>query len=183
MSTNLVSSYVKTSPCHCNWIRTSNHLVRKWTLSYSAIFNHLTIWPIWLNGSVFVYQRSDCGFKSRSSHLNFRYHVCVEQGVLDIQATTECRFNLKRVCGTIRTYSLLAILAWYIFEYIYLHKFQVNVLLKKHLSRGHRILCFTHHLGRTDNKPFSGLIGPRYMAASRAVKHQSGVTRCAPRNL
>ena len=50
----------------------------------------------------------------------------------------------------------------YIFEYVYLHTFYVNFLLKRHLSRGHRISCSTHHLGRTDNKPFNRLIGPIY---------------------
>ena len=38
------------------------------------------IWPVWLNGCVFVYELSDCGFESRRSHLNFRYSACFEQG-------------------------------------------------------------------------------------------------------
>ena len=38
-------------------------------------------------------------------HLNFRYRACFGQGVLDIQATTECRFILKRVRDMIKTYS------------------------------------------------------------------------------
>ena len=46
--------------------------------------------------------------------------------------------------------------ACYISEYIYLHIFRVNFLLKRHLSRGHRISCPAHHLERTDNKPFVG---------------------------
>ena len=28
------------------------------------------IWPVWLNGSVFVYELSGCGFESSCSHLN-----------------------------------------------------------------------------------------------------------------
>ena len=39
------------------------------------------IWPVWLNGLVFVDELSGCGFKSRWSHLNFRYRACLEQGV------------------------------------------------------------------------------------------------------
>ena len=38
-------------------------------------------WPVWLKGWVFVYKLSGCGFKSRCSHLKFRYHACFEQGV------------------------------------------------------------------------------------------------------
>ena len=35
----------------------------------------------WLNCWVFVYELSGCGFESSCSHLNFRFHVCFEQGV------------------------------------------------------------------------------------------------------
>ena len=40
------------------------------------------IWPVWLNGWVFVYERNGCGFGSSCSHLNFRFRACFEQGVL-----------------------------------------------------------------------------------------------------
>ena len=39
------------------------------------------IWPVWLNGWVFVYELSGCGFKSTCSHLNFRFRACFGQGV------------------------------------------------------------------------------------------------------
>ena len=39
------------------------------------------IWPVWLNGRVFVYELSGCGFESRCCHLNFRCGTCFEQGV------------------------------------------------------------------------------------------------------
>ena len=39
------------------------------------------IWPVWLNGWVFVYELSGSGFESRCSHLTFRYGACFEQGV------------------------------------------------------------------------------------------------------
>ena len=39
------------------------------------------IWPVWLNGWVFVYELSSCGFEYRRSHLNFRYRAYFEQGV------------------------------------------------------------------------------------------------------
>ena len=53
---------------------------------------------------MFVYELSGGGFKSHCSHLNFRYRSCLEQGVLDIQATIECGFTLKCVRDMI-TYS------------------------------------------------------------------------------
>ena len=60
------------------------HLLRKQTLN-------------WLNGWVFVYKLSGCGFESRCSHFNFRYRV-------DIQAIIECGVILKRVRDMIRIY-------------------------------------------------------------------------------
>ena len=85
------------------WTRTHNHFLDIWatiecgftlkrvrdmTRTYSQM--HRTdkysqhssiIWPIWLNGWVFVYELSGCGFESRCSHLNFRFRACFEQGV------------------------------------------------------------------------------------------------------
>ena len=37
--------------------------------------------PVWLNGWVFVYILSGCGFEFRCSHLTSRYCACFEQGV------------------------------------------------------------------------------------------------------
>ena len=51
----------------------NNHLVHKQTL------NHLV--PVWLNGWVFIYELSGCGFESCCCPLNFRYCTCFEQGV------------------------------------------------------------------------------------------------------
>ena len=39
------------------------------------------IWPVWLNGWVFVYELNGCGFESSCSHLNFRFRACFEQEV------------------------------------------------------------------------------------------------------
>ena len=39
------------------------------------------IWPVWLNGRVFVCELSGCEFESFCSHLNFRFCACSEQGV------------------------------------------------------------------------------------------------------
>ena len=36
---------------------------------------------VWLNGWMFVYEQSGCGFESGCYHLNFRYGVCFEGGV------------------------------------------------------------------------------------------------------
>ena len=38
-------------------------------------------WLAWLNGWVFVYKLSGCGFKSCSNHLNFRSCACFKQGI------------------------------------------------------------------------------------------------------
>ena len=40
------------------------------------------IWPVWLNGWVFVYKLSGYGFESCCSYLNYRICTCFEQGVL-----------------------------------------------------------------------------------------------------
>ena len=45
-----------------NWTRTHDHLVHN---------EHSNIWPVWLNGWVFVYELSGCGFESSCCHLNF----------------------------------------------------------------------------------------------------------------
>ena len=42
--------------------------------------NHLKR-PFWLNGRLFVYELSGCGFESFCSHLNFRFCTCFKQGV------------------------------------------------------------------------------------------------------
>ena len=68
----------------------------------------------------------------------------------------------------------------YMFEYVYPHTFHFNFLLKRHITRGHRISCISHHMYRTDNKPFRGFIWPRHMTKSRAVVHQSWVVRYSP---
>ena len=39
------------------------------------------ICSVWLNGWVFDYELSGCGFESSCSHLNFRFGTCFKQGV------------------------------------------------------------------------------------------------------
>ena len=101
--------------------------------------------------------------------------------LLDIQATTQCRFTLKRVCVMIRTYSLLVILAIFLSTFILINFKSVNFLVNRHLSRGHRIAYIAHQLEHINNKPFSGLIVPRHMTTSRAVAHQSEMARWVAR--
>ena len=43
-----------------------------------------TILPVWLNGIMLVYKLSDCGFESRCSYLNSRYHTCFDQQFFEI---------------------------------------------------------------------------------------------------
>ena len=55
---------------------------------------------------MFVYELNGCGFEFRCSHLKTSDFVPVSsKEFLDIQATIECGFTLKRVCDMIRTYS------------------------------------------------------------------------------
>ena len=54
------------------------------------------ICPVSLNGWVFFYEQSDCGFESRCCHLNSRYRTLTKE-LLDTQLAIECRFTLKRV--------------------------------------------------------------------------------------
>ena len=42
---------------------------------------HSIVWPVWLNGWVFIYELSGCGFESSCSHLNCWFCTCFEQGV------------------------------------------------------------------------------------------------------
>ena len=64
-------------------------------LSESTFYNCLNvkqllwkiIWPVWLNGWVFICELSGCGLESSCSHLSMEF--------LDIQATIECGFTLK----------------------------------------------------------------------------------------
>ena len=63
------------------------------------------IWPVWLNGWVFVYELSGCRFGSSCNHLNFRFRAASRKEFLDIEATIKCRFTLKCVRDMIRTYS------------------------------------------------------------------------------
>ena len=53
-----------------NKIQTHTHWVSK-----------QTNWPVWLNGCVFVYELSGCGFESCYYNLNFKYGACFKQGV------------------------------------------------------------------------------------------------------
>ena len=64
------------------------------------------IWPVWLNGRVFVYKLWGCGFQSSCCHLKFKFFspVLIKE-FLDIEATIECGFTLKRVLDMIRKYS------------------------------------------------------------------------------
>ena len=63
------------------------------------------IWSVWLNAWLFVYELSGCEFESCCSYWNFKYRVCFEQGVFDIETTIEGSFTLKLVPDMIWTYS------------------------------------------------------------------------------
>ena len=62
--------------------------VRDMIITYSQMYHtdkyshHSSIiWPAWLNGWMFIYELSECGFESSWCHWNFRYCACFKQGV------------------------------------------------------------------------------------------------------
>ena len=59
--------------CDCNWNRTHNHLVHKWTLDHLAK-------PFWQNSWVFIYKLSGPGFQSSCSHSTFIFCLNVTMG-------------------------------------------------------------------------------------------------------
>ena len=63
------------------------------------------IWSVLRNGCVFVYKLNHCGFDSSYSQLNSRLRACFSKEFLDIHATIECEFILKRARDITRTYS------------------------------------------------------------------------------
>ena len=142
-------------------------IVRKRTLNYLAKFNHLTkyLW-IWIPLQ---------SFKLITSVLSKEF--------LDIQATTECRFTLKYVFEIMRKHSLLVILAIFFSAFSCIHFMSISFWKQRYLSRDHRISCPAHHLEQTDNKSFSGMIGPRHKTKSRVVDYQSSVARRSSRAL
>ena len=54
---------------------------------------------------MFVGELSSCGLQFCWSHLNWDVVLVSTKGFLDIQATIECGFSLKRVRDVISTYS------------------------------------------------------------------------------
>ena len=63
------------------------------------------IWPVWLNGWVFVYELGGCGFESSCSHLNFRFRACFEQGVFWHSGNYRVWIHSETRTDMIRTYS------------------------------------------------------------------------------
>ena len=85
MNSNPLSSqsFIKS---YAMWIHSETRTCRDRTYSQmhrtDKYSQHSTIiLPVWLNGRVFVYELSGCGFESSFSHLNFRFRACFQQGV------------------------------------------------------------------------------------------------------
>ena len=60
-------------------------------VAFGCVFLSCHIQTVWLNGSLFVYD--DPGFESCCNHLNLRYRVCFEQGVLWYSGNYRRRFH------------------------------------------------------------------------------------------
>ena len=162
---------------------TNTNIVCEGALNYLAKINHLTIWPVWLNRWVFVHELGGWGFESHCSHLNLRYCVCFEQGVPWHLGNYRVQINSKMRMWHDKTLSLLVILAVFLSAFSCIHFMSIFFSRHRHLSRGHRISCPTHHPERTDNKPFRGLIAPRPIIKNRVVTSQSWVARFCHRAL
>ena len=70
--------------CGCSQKRV-REMIRRYNkkLPIDKYSQHRSIlWPVWLNGWVFIYKLSSCGFESRCiDYYKFRYCACFEQGV------------------------------------------------------------------------------------------------------
>ena len=95
----------------CSKIRTHNRLVRKRTLNYLAKLAKYLSCAV----RTYLYGAFQCmplltdwlyGFESHCCHLNFKVTPVSSKEFLDIRATIECRFALKRVRDMITTYTL-----------------------------------------------------------------------------
>ena len=81
------------------FIKMGIYLVSSKSLLYACICGrNMHKGLFWLNGGLFFYELSGCGFESCCCHLNLRYYTFFEQGD---QATIECRFTLKCICDMI----------------------------------------------------------------------------------
>ena len=81
------------------------------------------IWPVWLNGWVFVYELSGCGLHSSCSNLRFRFHACFEQGVC--WHSGNCRVWIHSEMGKWHDKSILffkTFSKWYIFNIYWFKK-------------------------------------------------------------
>ena len=84
----------------CNWTRTQNHLVGKWTLNhltklaehYIEFYIEHYIWRNWPNGWGFIYELSGFGFESSCSHFHgLLLFISVFLG----ERGTRQKFNIK----------------------------------------------------------------------------------------
>ena len=82
-------------------IRTYNQVHR--TDKYSQ--QSSIIWPVWLNHWMFFYKLSNCVFEPWFRLLKLQISHLFRTKFLDIQATRECVFTLKRACDMVRTYN------------------------------------------------------------------------------
>ena len=79
-----------------NGIPTHNHLVRKWALKHLAKL-------VRLNGWVFVYKLSGCGFDAVAVIKLRIWHLLRARSSLTFRQSIECEFTLKRVRDMIIT--------------------------------------------------------------------------------
>ena len=62
-----------------------------------------------------------------------------------------------------------------------MHRYRVHISLERHLPCGLSFPYPAHNLGRTNKKPFAGLMGLIHLTIRQEVTRQSWVTGCSPR--
>ena len=91
------------------------------------------IWPVCLNGWVFIYELSGCGFESSYSHLIFRFCTCSEQwvpwhsGNYKVWIHSETRTWHEKKIHLI--FLLHSKFFWYSFRFFYLLQIHFDIYL------------------------------------------------------
>ena len=85
-----------------------------------------SIWPVWVNGWVFVYELSGFTFESCCSHLNFRHRAFCKQG--DSLHSWNYRVYINAyVTWKEHTVKCTVMLFWYLFFFFFLTAWKMEI--------------------------------------------------------
>ena len=136
-----------------NGIRTHNRLFRKRTLS------HLAKRPVWLNGWVFVYELSRCGFESRYCHISFCF--ILSENIIELVIYLLVISNIIWMIVVVFTGSFgvsnvdfeQVNTRWVCFWY-----FQLSLLVDWRVPDNNQFLCYPMFWNSTYKKPYSAIL-------------------------